>query len=71
MKHDFYILKDMVQSLYEDGKESTKLHEQLVAMKQDKGLLQRMHEMEMQLHHAQEALTKHMLEAEVNHSNLS
>ena len=30
-----------------------------------------MHEMEMQLHHAQEALTKHMLEAEVNHSNLS
>ena len=25
----------------------------------------------MQLHHAQDALTKHMLEAEVNHSNFS
>ena len=44
----------------------------LVSMKKDKeGILQRMHDMEMQLHHAQEALTKHMLEAELNHSNLS
>ena len=40
MKQDFYILKDMVQSLYEDGKESTRLHEKFVAMKQAKeGLL--------------------------------
>ena len=36
MKQDFYILKDMVQILYEDGKEITRLHEQLVAMKQEK-----------------------------------
>ena len=65
IKRDFYILKDIVQILYEDGRESTRLHGQLVDMKQEKeGLLQRMHEMEMQLHrHAQEALTKHMLEA--------
>ena len=67
-----YILKDMVQILYEDGRESTKIHEKLVSMKQEKeGILQRMHEMEMQLPYAQEALTQHMLEAEVNHSNLS
>ena len=72
MKRDFYILKDMVQILYEYGRESTRIHEKLVAMKQEKeGILQRMHEMDMHLHHAQEALTKHMLEAEVNHSNLS
>ena len=72
MKQDFYILKDMVQILYEDGKESTRLHEKLVYMKQEReGLLQRMNEMEMQIHHAQEALTKKMLEEEVNHSNLS
>ena len=55
MKWDFYILKDMVKILYEDGRERTRIHEQLVAMKQEKeGILQRMHEMEMQLHHAQE-----------------
>ena len=36
MKWDFYILKDIVQSLYEDGKESTKPHEKLVSMKQEK-----------------------------------
>ena len=50
MKRDFYILKDRVQILCEDGKESTRLCEQLVAMKQEKEeILQRMHEMEMQL----------------------
>ena len=54
----------MVKIMYEDGRESTRIHENLVAMKKEKeGLLQRMHEMEMQLHHAQEALAKHMLEA--------
>ena len=72
MKRDFYILKDMVQILYEDGREITRLREKLVSMKQEKeGLLKRMHEMEMQLHQAQEALTKHILEEEVIHSNLS
>ena len=72
MKRDFYILKDMVGILYEDGRERTILHEKLVAMKKEKeGLLQRMHEMEMQLHHAQEYLTKYMHEAEVNNLNFS
>ena len=33
MKHDFYILKDMVQILFEDRRENTRIHEQLVAMK--------------------------------------
>ena len=36
MKRYFYILKDIVQILYEDGKESTRLHEKLVAMKQER-----------------------------------
>ena len=63
MKRDFYILKDIVQILYEDRKEGTRLREKLVVMKQEKeGLLQRMHEMAMKLHQAQEALTKNMLE---------
>ena len=53
MKPNFYILKDMVQILFEDRKESTSIHEKLVAMKQEKeGIIQRMHEMEMQLHQA-------------------
>ena len=33
MKQDLYILKDMVQSLYEDRRESNRLHKKLVAMK--------------------------------------
>ena len=33
MKHDFIILKDMVQILFEDKQESTKLHEKLFSMK--------------------------------------
>ena len=54
----------MVQILYEDGRESTRNHEKLVSMKQEKeGLIQRIHETEMQLHQAQEALTNNMLEA--------
>ena len=72
MKRDFYILNDMVQIMFEDRRESTRLHEQLVAMKEEKeGIIQIMHEMEMQLHQSQEALTKNMREAEVIHSNLS
>ena len=46
-------MKDMVQKMYEDNRESTKLQEQLVAMKKEKQeLLQKMHEMETQLHDA-------------------
>ena len=62
----------MVQIMFEDRRESTRIHEQFVAMEQEnEGILQRMHEMEMQLHKAQEALTKNMREVEVIHSNLS
>ena len=71
MKRDFYILKDMVQILFGDRREITRLREKLVAMKQEiEGFLQRMHEMDMQLHQAQEALTKNMREAEVIHSKM-
>ena len=65
-------MKDMVQKLYEDVKENTKLQEQLVAMKKEKQeLIQNMHEMDIQLHDAKEALAKHVLEEEVNNSSLS
>ena len=48
MKRDFYILKDIVESLYEDIRKSTRINEKLVSIKQEKeGILQRMHEMEM------------------------
>lgn len=64
MKRDFHILKDMVQILFEDRRESTRLHEQLVAMKGEKEVLfQIMHEMEIELHQAQEDLNKNMREA--------
>ena len=36
MKRDFYILKDMVQIMYEYGRESTRIREELIAMKQEK-----------------------------------
>ena len=53
MKRDFYILKDMVQIMFEDRLESTILNEKLIAMEEVKeGLLQRFHELEMQLHQA-------------------
>ena len=59
MKRDFIILKDMVQILFEEKIESTELREQLFAMKEEKEeILQILHDMEMQLHQAQEALTR-------------
>lgn len=52
--------------------ENTKIQEKLVSMKKEKQeLLQNMHEMEIQLHDAKEALAKHVLEEEVNNSSLS
>ena len=36
MKHDFIILKDMVQILFKDKRESTELREQLFSMKEEK-----------------------------------
>jgi len=72
MKHEFLILKDMVQILFEDRRESMELHEKLLVMKQEKEeILQSLHDMELQLHQAQEALTKNMHEKEVIHFDLS
>jgi len=72
MKNEFIKVKDMVQILIEDQRESVKLHAQLLAMKDEKeAILQRLHDMEKQLLQAQEALSKNKREEEVNHSNLS
>ena len=58
--------------MFEDKRESTELREKLFSMKEEKEeILQILHDMERQLHQAQEALTKKMHEEEVIHSNLS
>ena len=63
MKRDFIILKDMMQIQFEDRRESTEFCEQLFSMKQEKEeILQILHDMERQLHQAQEVLTKKMHE---------
>ena len=72
MKNEFIKVKDMVQILIEDQRESVKIHAQLLTMKEEKEkFLQRLHDMEKQLLQAQEALSKNKCEEEVNHSNLS
>ena len=77
MKNEFFKVKDMVQILIEDQGESVKLHAQLLAMQEEKeAILQRLHDMELQLLQAQEALSKkipHLQDVnhEANHSDLS
>ena len=72
MKNEFFKVKDMVQILIEDQRESVKLHAQLLAMQEEKeAILQRLHDMELQFLQAQEALSKKIPEEEVNHSDLS
>ena len=47
-----------MKELYEDMNKNIALEEELMAMKQEKDhLLQRLHEMEIQLHEAKETLT--------------
>ena len=66
MLKEFVTMRDMVQEMLEDRKECIVLQEQLMVMKQEKDqLLQRLHEMETQLHEAKETLTKYMHEHEV------
>ena len=61
-----YIMTDMVQEMYEDKRESIILQEQFIAMKEEKQeLLEKMHEMETQLHGAKETLAKYVHEQEV------
>jgi hypothetical protein len=66
MLKEFVTMRDMVQEMWEDRKESIVLQEQLMAMKEEKHqLLEKLHEMETQLHEAKETLTKYMHEHEV------
>ena len=55
--HKLFIIRYMVQEMFEDKKEKTILQENLMAMKEEKQyLLEKMHEMETQLHVANETL---------------
>jgi hypothetical protein len=72
MLKELLTMKDMVQELWEDREESIVLQEQLMAMKEEKDqLLEKLHEMENQLHEAKETLTKYMHEHEVCNVSLS
>jgi hypothetical protein len=72
MLEEFLTMRDVVQEMWEDRKESIVLQEQLMAMKEEKHqLLKKLHEMETQLHEAKETLTKYMHEHEVCNSSFS
>jgi hypothetical protein len=59
-------MKDMVQELWKDRKESIVLQEQLMAMKEEKDqLLEKLQEMKNQLQEAKETLTNYMHAQEV------
>jgi hypothetical protein len=64
-------MRDLMKEMCED-KESIALEEQLKAMKKEKDqLLEKLHEMEIQLHEAKETLTKYMHEHKVCNVSLS
>jgi hypothetical protein len=66
MLEEFLTMRDVVQEMWEDRKESIVLQEKLMSMKEEKHqLLEKFHEMENQLHEAKETLTKYMHEHEV------
>jgi hypothetical protein len=66
MLKEFLTMRDMVQELWEDREERIALEEQLMAMKKENDqLLEKLHEMETQLHEENETLTKYMHEHEV------
>jgi hypothetical protein len=72
MLKEFVTMRNMVQEMWEDRKESIVLQEQLMAMKEEKHqLLEKLHEMETQLHEAKETLTKYMHEHEVCNASFS
>jgi hypothetical protein len=71
-KEEILTLRDLMKKMCEDSDERIVLEEQLMAMKQEKDqLLQRLHEMENQLHEAKETLTKYMHEHKVCSVSLS
>jgi hypothetical protein len=66
MLKEFITMRDVVQEMWEDRKESIVLQEKLMAMKEEKHqLLEKLHDMETQFHEAKETLTKYMHEHEV------
>jgi hypothetical protein len=66
MLNEFVTMRNMVQEMWEDRKESIVLQEQLMAMREEKHkLLEKLHEMETQLHGEKETITKYMHEHEV------
>jgi hypothetical protein len=59
-------MRDLMKEMCEDKNESISLEEQLMAMKKEKDhLLEKLHEMENQLHETKETLTKYMHEHKV------
>jgi hypothetical protein len=71
-KEELLTMRDLMKEMCEDRNERIVLEEQLMAMKQEKDqLLQRLHEMEIQLHEAKETLTKYMHEHKVCNVSLS
>jgi hypothetical protein len=72
MLKEILTMRDVMKEMCEDRKESISLEEQLMAMKKEKDqLLEKLHEMENQLHEAKETLTKYMHEHEVCNVSLS
>jgi hypothetical protein len=71
-KEEILTLRNLMKEMCEDMNKSISLEEQLMAMKQEKDqLLQRLHEMENQLHEAKETLTKYMHEHKLCSVSLS
>jgi hypothetical protein len=72
MLKEILTMRDVMKEMCEDRKESIALEEQLMAMKKEKDqLLEKLHEMEIQLHEAKETLTKYMHEHKVCNVSLS
>jgi hypothetical protein len=66
MLKEILTMRDLMKEMCEDRNESIAFEEQLMAMKKEKDqLLQKLHEMEIQLHEAKETLTKYMHEHKV------
>jgi hypothetical protein len=71
-KEEILTMRDLMKEMCEDRNERIALEEKLMAMKKEKDqLLERLHEMEIQLHEAKETLTKYMHENEVCNVSLS
>jgi hypothetical protein len=68
-KEEIILMKDLMKEMYD---KNIALEEQLMAMKQEKDqLLQRLHEMENQLHEVKETFTNYMHEHKVCNVSLS